>query len=606
MFKLEREFEKTVGILPNFGFSLNIKNEIEKCIWSIFSSFKETDKIIIRGGGFHTEKLLKVIRKKYSKNILNIVSIIDDDMRGEEIDGIPIISKLQEENIKYDIVIISSFSYAKEMCYDYDESKVKIWNLYDEFNKQGYNLTAPFYYYIEGNYEIPLYYKNIYKLDKTKENLEMLIDSLLVLKDFKTSFYYIEEYINSGFDLYGIYEELKQSLFKMFNIIKKTLEYRKRQDIIMFWIDAVPYEKLSWLPFVYSKKDHTCFFKNAYTTTPYTHPTMHALFQGALRLENYSITQEEIDETNSEVIQDIQEANYSFFYAGYAGNKHISAKYRGENSSIEVNMIRMVSACKVYWEVMCCLLNSKNPVYCIAHSVAETHEPYMSLFLENNRSYKTSEVLEQKQNKKSYSYLNEQLEFYSNLLPDDMIKIYMSDHGNLLKLDTWQFREQRIHPFFLVEGKNIQANIINDIFSYINFKYIIKYILYEDERYLKKAISEYSVIEDVDRYSLKYINSLLHSGNIEHGMAYRGVVTNSDKYIRLANGKEFYFILPDESKNLIDYSRFSDRIAELSKIAGDYFLDLDDYPEFEHSKKLYIDKRQSNRKEKEDKNGWKE
>ena len=74
-------------------------------------------------------------------------------------------------------------------------------------------------------------------------------------------------------------------------------------------------------------------------------------------------------------------------------------------------------------------------------------------------------------------------------------------------------------------------------------------------------------------------------------MAYRGVVTSSDKYIRLANGKEFYFILPDESKNLIEDSRFSDRIAELSKIAGDYFLDLDKYPEFEHSKKLYIDKK---------------
>lgn len=74
-------------------------------------------------------------------------------------------------------------------------------------------------------------------------------------------------------------------------------------------------------------------------------------------------------------------------------------------------------------------------------------------------------------------------------------------------------------------------------------------------------------------------------------MAYRGVVTTSDKYIRLANGKEFYFILPDESKNLIDDSRFSDRIAELSKIAGDYFLDLDKYPEFKYSKKLYIDKK---------------
>ena len=74
MFKLEKEFEKIVKMLPDFGFSLNIRNKIEKCIWSMFSNSKKTDKIVIRGGGFHTEKLLKVIRKKYSKDNLNILT----------------------------------------------------------------------------------------------------------------------------------------------------------------------------------------------------------------------------------------------------------------------------------------------------------------------------------------------------------------------------------------------------------------------------------------------------------------------------------------------------------------------------------------------------
>lgn len=307
--------------------------------------------------------------------------------------------------------------------------------------------------------------------------------------------------------------KLKKELEEMFCVIKKKIEDRCAKDIIMFWIDAVSYEQLSWMPFVYSKKDSSYFFENARTITPYTRPTMHAILQGVLRIEDYDLTQNEIDETNSEVIQDLQNAGYKFLYIGYLDSSNIPNKFKMKiNTQVTCKKAYEVSACKVYWELLCNLLRISTPLYCIVHSVAETHKPYMSLALYQRQFRKLSDIFEQGQNKKSYKYLDEQLEFYSGLLSDNITKIYMSDHGDVNKWNFWDFTEHRIHPFFLIEGKKIPAKKVKEMFSYVNFKYIIKYLLKGDENNISKSIEDYAIIEDVDKYSSKLgLSDILHN-----------------------------------------------------------------------------------------------
>ena len=590
MFDLQQKFETIIKKLPDFGSSLEIENKIGMCIRNMVDRFSGSSKIIIRGGGKHTKQLLTAIKEQNGKESFSIVAIVDDGMQGENIDGIHVISRTAVDALDYDVIILSSFSYAKEMRMDYDEAKIEIWDLYSELAECGYYLTAPFYYYQEGNYEIPLYYKQAYELVQTKENLESLIDSLLVLKDFKTAFYYIEEYISLGFDIDAIYQRLQQDLENMFIEAKAKMQDRDGKDIVMFWIDAVPYMQLHWLPYIYAKKEKCCFFERAYTVTPYTHPTMHSLLQGVLRIEDYSITNEEIDESNSEIIQDLQKAGYDFLYIGYCGNKHLAEKFRIENSSVEHEVGKMTSACKIYWELLCRLLKNHKPLYCIAHSVVETHEPYIALSLGKKHSYKLSEIMNSGQHKKSYKYLNEQLEFYSRFLPDDMTKIYMSDHGDVFSVDTWKFTEERVHPFFLIESEKVPAKKVSGIFSYVNFKWIVKCLLNNQEKYLLQATTKYALIEDVDKYNVNVINFLTKNNIEEYGFSFRGTVTSKDKYVKLSTGKEFYFQLSDESKNLIHDERFSKRIAILSDITGDKFLDVNEYPEFVHSRKLYSKK----------------
>lgn len=589
MYDIQQEFEKIAKGIPQFGISQKIERDIENCVWDAVSDLTKGNKVIIRGGGDHTEKLLEVIWRKYSGKDFDIAAIVDDGMQGKCIAGIPVISREQGEKINYDMVILSSFAFASEMRSDYDESKVKVWDLYYEIDKLGYRLTAPFYYYRKGYYEIPLYYMEAYEAEQTKENLEILIDSLLVLKDFRTVFHYIAEYTDKGFDTEDRYKRLEKNLKKMLETTKKEMIEREDKDIVMFWIDAVPYAKLSNLPFLSSKKEKACFFEKAYTTTPYTHPAMHALFQGRLRIEDYHVTDSEIDETNSEVIRDLQNAGYGFLHIGYCGDKHFAEKFRLVDESYVGDTGREISACMIYWELLCRLLKTEKPMFYIAHTIAETHEPCMALSVKGNRTYKLSESIKLQQYKKTYSYFNDQLQFYSGLLPVGMKKIYMSDHGTNVELDTWQFMEQRIHTVFMIEGKKVPVKEIKGVFSYINFKYIVKYLLDGKQEDLNKAVTEYSLIEDVDKYNIKAVNYLVKKGGVKYGMSFRGVVTAVDKYIRLANGMEFYYMLPDESENLFYDNSFADRIAALSDIAGNIFLDTDKYPEFRHAKMLYED-----------------
>lgn len=587
MFDLQKRFEEIVKELPDFGMSLKITKEIEKCIVDILSEISEKSRIIIRGGGIHTEELLKLIDKKSGKTGLNIIGIVDDAMQGRVIQGIPVISRAKGMRMEYDMVMVSSFTYAKEMCMDYDTEKIRVWNLYDDLLKRGYVLEAPFYYYKEGTYEIPFYWLNAYERESSKKNLEMVIDSLLVLKDFKTAFRYIQEYSDRGFDVKGIYMGAKRNFEAVFLAVKSEISERGGKDIVMFWIDSVPYRQLSWLPFVYSKKDFSCFFEKAYSTVPYTHPIMHALLQGALRIEDYDVTEKEINEENSVVLQDLKEMGYEFMYLGYSGKKHIAERFQVDNGTADSRLSKIASACLVYWELLCQLSCSNKPLFCIAHSVCETHDPFLGVSLWKTRSYKWSEIVGKRQDKKAYEYFNEQLEFYADFLPEEMTKIYMSDHGSSIDSDIYVFAEPRVHAFFLIEGKKVPVKKIDEIFGYKDFQYIMKYLLSGKEEYLLKALNDYALIEEVDVYNVNLVNHLLREGLEEYGMSFRGVVTGVDKYVRLSNGKEFYFRLPDESENLIDDTRFSERISMLSEITGNKFLDTRKYQEFLYSQKLY-------------------
>lgn len=51
-------------------------------------------------------------------------------------------------------------------------------------------------------------------------------------------------------------------LQNIFVNIQSVILKRGGKDIIMFWVNAVPYMQLEWLSYVYKKKEISCFFEN--------------------------------------------------------------------------------------------------------------------------------------------------------------------------------------------------------------------------------------------------------------------------------------------------------------------------------------------------------
>lgn len=587
MVDLRESYKKIISKTKINGKTSNIELKINSVIWSVIENLNKSDKVIIRGAGVHTEQLFNIIKQKYTLGEIPIIAIVDNGLNGDCLDGIPVITSEKAELLQYNTVIISSFSHIEEMKKDYNLVNIKVLDIYEELNKEGIKLTAPFYYYKQKNYEISLYYISQYKKNSSKENLEYVIDALLELKDFKSVFKCIDYYIELGYDNENIYINIKNELKKLLQEFTIMMDGRTGKDIIMFWIDAVPYSQVEWLQYVYSQKDESCFFENVYTVTPYTRPTMHTLLQGYSIIDDYDACAAEIDKTNSIVIQDIESAGYDYLYVGYNGTGNISEEYMINENCLNHEYAKMVSACSIYWEMLCYLSVATKPVFYMVHSAVETHEPYIALNLDDLRSYQISKILETGQNKMTYKYLDGQVEFYSGLLGNNNIKIYMSDHGNIIDWNKWKFAEQRIKTFFMVKGKNIRKQNIQKILSYKNFKYIVKWLLFSDEAYLNQALSGEAYIQEVDTYDVHAIANYIKKGKKKSGMAFRGVVTYKDKFFRIGNGEEFYFKLKGEMEEEEISNPGIVRLNELREKAGYKFIDINKYKQFYSSKKLY-------------------
>ena len=132
---IENEFNKIVSGLKEFRNHDFLENEIKKSFLEMIYKL-EGKRVIIRGAGIHTEHFLDNIKREGYLSKINILAIVDDILCGEEIEGIKIINKNMQEKIKYDSVVISSFSYRKEMKKDYDGNKINLVDLYDELEKK--------------------------------------------------------------------------------------------------------------------------------------------------------------------------------------------------------------------------------------------------------------------------------------------------------------------------------------------------------------------------------------------------------------------------------------------------------------------------------------
>lgn len=487
-------------------------------------------------------------------------------------------------NYKVDYMIIGSYNYRSEMKQTLNSNgfQGKIIDIYDSL--------APYIEEHFADYEMIFIARKAFLDSGQSEKVELtkkLVKYYLNIKDFKSAHYYIRYYIDNKFPEFEQYEQLEQDIHKLLEDIKAYLKQRNKQDIIVNWVDALPYEKIGGFPFLKSKAEEGVCFENAYTVMPWTRGVLRTILYGKYPVKDMLFLREEFKSEDVEVLKLLSENNYGFAYCGLG----IYAKSFDDKVTTvwDIYTNKNVSSVTRQWDAVSLMCKSEKPLLILIHTMYETHGPYICgeadtlirfSFSENDWNDERC----QKQADISGKYIDGQMNFYEKLYGDNAFKIYMSDHGNI---GDCIMEDHKVHIIFIIDHKEICHENIQGMFSLVDFPQIIDMLL--KQRFKWKSLERDKVIvETYDAYDERKVNDIL-DGKLEkrNWLQCRGVITKQDKYFLYADREEYYFLNGQEKKNEIGNRDYFTRIQELKKECDLPFINIYEHDEFKNSRKLY-------------------
>lgn len=430
------------------------------------------------------------------------------------------------------------------------------------------------FFYDRRNYEIveDLAYKELY--------LAKMIFDCVYIKDWILVKKYIEEYVTYQFPYWLEYQCFYQEIEKLLNDIKSALMERKQDDIVMFWLDALEFGEDKDMPFLRSVADKSIDFVNAYTVTPFTHSTAKTLFAHKYVVDDRAYKL--ILNSEDTFIKMLREQGYQFcFYT----------KLEQTQDSLKGRLYQNVYApfAEVCWNMICDILKSEKKIFAVCHEILQTHAPFVSYGLLGEEYVYVQEAavilsghekqIRERQMLESRRYTDDVLRMYSAFLPDNIYKIYMSDHGHT-ELDKY-------HTIFRIAQKDIVPEKIEGLFSYIHFDKLVCKMIQNNHDY-SDIIEDAVQIQDVDYYNKNYIKlyfqRLLQNSSLglEWCFGYTGIITRQYTYIRYNNGRERYYNNTFHAKPLKEKT-----INYLRTLCTEYPQDIINDGKFRASRNIY-------------------
>lgn len=492
------------------------------------------------------------------------------------------IDRIQE--IQVDYMIIGSYQFREELKntlkkYGYKGVTIDLFEPMENWLREH---TSDYHtiYMIRKKYE-----KSNGKEKQTA--MRRLIKEYLLIKDFSSAFKYMDEYIKKEYDEAETYQNLKHELEQLLDKIQCQVNSRKGTDIIINWIDALPYMHLNEFPFLQDKASKAINFEHMYTVNPWTTETMKTLMYGEYSIKGKLFLKDGFDTEDAIFLKILRSKGYVFSYLGM--NKY--AKLYDDKCIVlpELNFHKDNSSISRQWDALCLLCKVEQPLCLLIHTLSETHEPYICGEIEPYQKFKCTEADWNKnecqtQARISGNYIDKQFAFYDKLLGRQNIKIYMSDHG---RITNSVMRESRVHTVFIIDHPKVLHKVIKGLTSLIDFNRIIGFCL-DGENNFEQLERPYVLVEALDYYNLSWIQMTLANPeyNKWEGMQRRGIITEQDRYCRFANGMEVYF-KEDDRNNQISNRKYDKRIEKLRRLCDGEFIDIDQYDKFKYSKMLY-------------------
>ncbi len=553
----------------------DFQGKIKSTVADILNEVSRGKKVAVRGAGTHTRELLMLEGDSDAFGLIFDYSVEEKETRfiaGKDRMVCPS-AALSEFDV--DTVLISSYAHRKAMRIELEQlgKGFEIVDLYDELQKRGLYVNAPFYQNSEDSYENVAYFRSLYHADKNARNLKNLIIAYLKIYDFINFEKYAEKYTVKK---YSYYKEVGCAVWEIKKILsyaRAKLKKRKQRDIIIVWNDQVGYSDLKLAPFLYEESKNSLFFENAYTMTPFTVPTFYEMFMGLKSIDDevYYRTIPIFNRSNSEMLSTIAESGYEFVYIGDEADARLFEKEEA------IPNYTYNSSCVRCMDLLQKLLDSEKPVCAILHALVETHNPYLSGELDRAKWYEwpwfdgMPEEVALKQMEKSLQYWDSQLAYYMDFLSDQSVRIYMSDHGKRYNYQPiW--KEPTTHIICFVTGRDVPVCRYNQMFSIYDFNKLIGCAIqnnYKEEEICK----EYALMQETDIFNLSAIRYYVENNAEECTFAFRAVRTTKELYVKLSSGKKYYYKLPDEETNCIN-SADGKRLEWLDSLAGNKFINV--------------------------------
>lgn len=375
--------------------------------------------------------------------------------------------------------------------------------------------------------------------------------------------------------------------------MKEKIANRKSKDIILNWVDSISNKCLKKeMPFLYALSNSSESIKsdNAYTYMPWTTSTMKTIMTGkdpiSGQFHKYSLLND-----NMKLLKQLNKQGYRFLYFGngFWQKKIIPAKYQG----LPNKKIKTFISTEFIWNALNYLACSKDePQFILIHQLFETHKPF---FCPDIAEFtKTSEGQNEKEKLKSAAWIDKQYEFYTEIMGDKSMQIFMGDHGDML-LD-YAYLNDRLNIMFFIRNAYCKIDFSKGLFSLKDFPKLIDCLMgwggVKNQNSINDLFTEYAISHEYDKYEKFRVDMIcsdkekLKDKHI--WMQFKTIRTKEYAYVLFYDGEELFYKLPDESNNLIDDPEYADMIKNMrNKIDDNKFIDIYKEEAFIYSRKLY-------------------
>lgn len=594
MIDIEQSFQEILTKYGYTGMKEDFRRNVYREIRNILHDVCEAgEKVAIKCAGDHTAVLLNDFF-----DVIEVDYILDKnpDNANEKVKSfqIPIISTHVGHEI--DKVIISSFELRQECVEEFrKEGDIEVIDIYEKLEERGLHLTKAYYRYLDDPYRAVVECQHQYRtsVEDKPALLKQLIGCYLDIRDICSALNFIDEYIENQYPEWKAVQALKEDLNCLVDDIKAACRNRPQKDILWFWQDALPYEYGKSMERLCEAAKKGMVFEEAYSPSWTTRSVYARILDQKEEFEIY--TDIENRPKSHIAIEYLKKAGYDCYKITCMGLEDIPLDTFNLYSAYD--LMQYCTTPELWWEGLRKILSSEKPVFLLLHTGVETHPPmvspalkeYKKRLLEDYGTVYAGHRIQDSQElyQKNSSYVDQELSFLLELLGKDKIKIFMSDHGNITKKRVQAYSKDALHIVFTVLGSGIPARSYCKLFSVTQFLQLLIFLLEPSEEHEKAMFSEEIWLNAVDLYSLEVIKKYIEYGMIETGIAYCGILTLADRYVRLGTGEEFYHIFPDEQTNHIAEPNYQERIQILREHAGDRFIDIRKNSKFRYSHLVY-------------------